>query len=141
MWFWAGVLRPLKHLVPLPRLVALVRPRAASHAGRVETVRQLDAYMRQRSGPRFHRVPHNCLERSLAGYRLLLRAGASPSVVIGIRPGASGIDGHVWVVLDGRPFGEDAAALEGFTRVASFDADGHRESGRSDAQLKGVRWA
>jgi hypothetical protein len=76
------------------------------------------------------RPPGNCLERSLAAYRLLLSAGARPELRVGVRrgdgPGAV-MKGHVWLVLDGQPVAESTSAVEGFTPILRFDADGFAE--------------
>jgi hypothetical protein len=39
-------------------------------------------------------------------YRLLSRTGADPALVLGIRPGAERVAGHVWVEVGGRPLAE-----------------------------------
>ena len=55
-------------------------------------------------------VSGNCLERSLVLYRLLSRAGANPALVLGVRPGAARVAGHVWIEIGGRPVAEAEAA-------------------------------
>jgi Transglutaminase-like superfamily len=140
LWLWAATIRPLKHLLPLPRLVKLAVPRtrADNPQGRALLERRLAEYLPSRE--RFPgRPPGNCLERSLAAYRLLCAAGADPRLAVGVRPGLSGVDGHVWVVLHGAPFGE-AADVGSYATVVIFDADGNRDAaGATD--LSGVRWA
>jgi hypothetical protein len=122
LWLWAAVVRPLKHVVTLGTLVHLFhrRPRSAPQPEQVR--QQLESLLR-RKGRLLTRAPANCLERSLGAYRLLCAAGAAPEIVVGIRRGAGGgVEGHVWVVVDGRPLAEDEAFLAGFARVLAFDA-------------------
>jgi hypothetical protein len=125
LWFWAAVLRPLKHVVPLPVLVRLVHPRRATAKHGSGLAGRLDALFRA-SGPFPRRSPGNCLERAFGAYRLLCLAGEHPELVIGMRPSgpAGQVDGHTWVVVDGRAIGEDDRTLADFIRVAAFDAAG-----------------
>jgi Transglutaminase-like superfamily len=143
VWLWAAIVRPLKHVIPLPALVGLARPRTRRAGGpaRSEPVeRRLGAYLMRRG--RFPaRPPGNCLERSLAAYRLLCSAGAEARLVVGVRPSEGGVEGHVWVVLNGRPFAE-SAPVTSYAAVVAFDAAGNREEGPGErADLSGVRWA
>ena len=101
--------------------------------------REVESFLRQ-SGRLPRRPPANCLERSLGAYRLLCRAGASPALVVGMRRGSrTGVDGHVWVVVDGRPLAEDETFLAGFGRVLAFDASGRQMSGATEAMPDGLR--
>ena len=132
LWFWAAVVRSLKHIVPLRTLIRLLHrsPSAVANPGRVHGA--LESYVRQ-TGRLPRRAPANCLERSLGAYRLLCRAGAAPSIVVGVRRGdGTRVDGHVWVVVDGRPLGEDETFLAGFRRVLAFDASGQQVPGCLD---------
>jgi hypothetical protein len=141
LWFWAAVVRPLKHVVPLRTLVhVLHRSPRKSGVGRALRVRRdLESFF-QRTGRPPRRAPANCLERSLGAYRLLCAAGAAPEIVIGIRRGVGGgVDGHVWVVVGGRPLGEDEAFIAGYARVLAFDATGLQVAGSTDRVPDGVR--
>jgi hypothetical protein len=52
---------------------------------------------------------------------------------VGMRRGSrTGVDGHVWVVVDGRPLAEDETFLAAFGRVLAFDASGRQMSGAAD---------
>lgn len=141
LWCWAVLLRPLKHVVPFRSLVRFVRTRAR-HARSPEFERQLEAYM-DALGRFPHRAPANCLERSLGAYRLLCASGSSPEVIVGIRRHETlGIEGHVWVTVDGRALAEPPAFLSTFTTLVTYDADGHqRVPGGSTGSLAGVRFA
>jgi hypothetical protein len=139
LWFWAMVVRPLKHIVPLRTLVHLLHRSPGRLADATKVRREVESFLRQ-SGPLPRRPPANCLERSLGAYRLLCRAGASPALVVGMRRGSrTGVDGHVWVVVDGRPLAEDETFLAAFGRVLAFDASGRQMSGAADAVPDGLR--
>lgn len=72
----------------------------------------------------------NCVERSLVLYRVFSRLGMSPVMLLGTRrSGDERLDGHAWVEIGGRPFGEsdasDYAALVMFgTGGAPLSSDG-----------------
>jgi hypothetical protein len=66
----------------------------------------------------------NCLERSLVWYRVLSRAGAMPHLVMGARR-EERVDGHVWIELNGEPFGERDA--ERYVRLVSFGQYGRED--------------
>jgi hypothetical protein len=139
LWFWALVVRPLKHIVPLRTLVHLLHRSPGCPTDVTRVRRDVESLLRQ-SGRLPLRPPANCLERSLGAYRLLCRAGASPALVVGMRRGSrTGVDGHVWVVVDGRPLAEDATFLAGFGRVLAFDASGRQMSGANEAMPDGLR--
>jgi hypothetical protein len=141
LWTWAGLLRPLKHIVPFGTLVrwASTAPRAARDRA---FERALETFVE--NGRRFPaRAPGNCLERSLGAYRLLCASGGRPEVVVGIRRDAGGgIEGHVWLAVDGRPFAEPPGALDGYVTLVRYDAAAspHAEQGGT-TDLAGVRLA
>jgi hypothetical protein len=129
LWFWAAVVRPLKHVVPIMALARVVHARPVPRRRESGLADRLDVLFR--STGRFpSRPPSNCLERSLGAYRLLCLAGAQPELVIGMKRGPGDrIEGHTWVVVDGRPLGETAGAVAGFARVLAFDARGRQTTG------------
>jgi hypothetical protein len=149
LWSWALVLRLLKHAVPLPRLVRLAQAETSREVRSRAFERQLEGYLERRQ--RFPlRAPGNCLERSLGAYRLLCAQGSDPQLRVGIAvndqlhnaqlpksqlpkgqlPNAQlSMRGHVWVEVDGRPFGERPGDLDGLTPVVTFGADGRTLSG------------
>ena len=139
LWLWAAVIRPLKRTIPLDRLVRLVhrRPSGRDRSKRFEL--RLARYL-SRTGRFPSRPPANCLERSLGAYRMLCRANASPELVIGVRRAAGrGVEGHVWVTVDGLPFAERFTELASFTPIARFDAQAQRHSsGTSGSLLAGI---
>jgi len=140
VWFWAAVVRALKHVVPLQLLVRWMSPAGQTPEARATFEPALAAYLSARG--RFpRRPPGNCLDRSLAAYRLLCAAGAHPELVVGIRPEARGLLGHVWLVIDGRPFAE-RGEIDRYVSIVRFDDRGRRQpeaTGTTD--LTGIRWA
>jgi hypothetical protein len=121
LWAWAAMLRPLKYVVAFDRLVQWAH-RAPRRVRDRQGERALEAFLA--GGGRFpRRAPGNCLERSLGLYRLLCESGASPDLAVGIRKrGEATIEGHVWVVVDGRPFGEPPGALDDYVILVRYDA-------------------
>lgn len=131
MLAWACGLRALKHAMPLPALVRLVRLNARAQTSRyTEDDRRRDRerivtlagwscrLTRWSSGG-------NCLERGLVQYRFLAAAGFEPSLYVGFGRGGRGeLRGHAWVVLDGRPVGESEASLADFELAVAFGPDG-----------------
>jgi Transglutaminase-like superfamily len=129
LWFWAAVVRSLKHVVPVVTLVRIVHARPAGRQRASGLADRLDTLFR-RTGRFPRRPPSNCLERSLGAYRLLCRAGAQPELVIGMKRGPDdAIEGHTWVMVDGRPLGENQAVLAAFGRVLAFDVHGRQTTG------------
>ncbi len=112
---WRISLPVLKRLISVETLVKRMAPPAPSSphtiANRVEQIRQVVG-----SGGRLL-VSANCLERSLVFYRLLLRAGAAPVLVLGMRRDGSTLKGHAWVALDGEPF---EVSEDHYTPVVAF---------------------
>lgn len=120
---WSLVLPVLKRLVALPRLVALLHrdPGVPQRdPRREEVVAELSAWA-FRSRPAESR--DNCLDRSLVAYRYLGRAGAMPSLVVGIARGEP-VSGHVWVTVDGHPVHDDPERVAAFSVITAFGADG-----------------
>jgi len=142
LWGWAALLRPLKYAVPLATLVRLAHRRPGARARSPEFERRVQAYLCT-SGSFPRRPPGNCLERSLGAYRLLCAANAAPTLVVGLRRSdALGVEGHVWVVVDGRPLGELPGEVATYTQVLTYDSDARQHpSGGSAALLAGIRFA
>lgn len=82
----------------------------------------------------------NCLERSLVLFRGLGEAGVRPELWFGVRPGDPR-DGHVWVMLDGVPAGDDPAMLGDYMPLMVFGADGALTSGSDAAAPPSISWA
>jgi hypothetical protein len=65
-------------------------------------------------------IGSNCLDRSLAAYWMLRRAGASPTLVLGAKHDQGALAGHAWIEL-GHVALEPRAGE--FIRIASFGGD------------------
>jgi hypothetical protein len=119
---WALVVPVLKFLIPLPRLIRLVTPRAgrdgAPDSGRVLRLTSL-LY-----GTGAFRLSDNCLERSLVTFRYLAAAGADPTLVVGMRSDEEEYVGHAWVTIDGAPVQDPPSLLATLAPVVAFTADG-----------------
>jgi hypothetical protein len=123
---WAVVLPALKARMPLERLVALMWTDARSgrtdrdpvRVGQVARLAQLS----HRAVTAGHR--DNCLERSLIAYRHLAAGNAAPLLVVGARPGSAGVEGHVWVTVDGRPVHDLPEEIATYEPLTVFGAGG-----------------
>ena len=123
---WCCVLRGLKHALPLPRLVLLVRqeprwPRDSTTEQKVVVLARWASRFTRWSA----RGP--CLERALVTYRYLTALNANPVLVIGIAPGErtiNGSRGHAWVTVDHVPVDDSEESLEGFAGIVEFGPDG-----------------
>jgi hypothetical protein len=64
-------------------------------------------------------------------------------LVIGLRRHETGgVEGHIWVTVDGRAIAENPGFLATFTTLVSYDADGREHAARgATANLSGVRFA
>jgi len=113
----------LRHVVSLERLVQLAwrDPRNQDRDPQLEarTIAQATKLRHL-----FDRADRRCLPRSLALYRALSRAGASPQLWIGFRKVAGRVDGHAWVTVDGCPVGEAEALIPSLTPTCGFGAKG-----------------
>ena len=139
MWLWAAALRVVKHVVPLPVLVRAVARRSRISV-KDSTLRPLlAAYLASKRRFPF-RPPGNCLERSLVVYRWLAEAGEEPELVVGVRRSPRGVEGHVWVTVDGTPLGEEPEDLAGFAQIVTFDASGRQRTVAGfDGTLSAIR--
>jgi hypothetical protein len=66
----------------------------------------------------------DCLQWSLALYRMLSRAGSNPTLVVGVRRDGSGMTGHAWVELNDARVLELPSSDQRFERVCAFGAGG-----------------
>jgi hypothetical protein len=132
LWASAALVRVLKHVRPLPAIVRLFHAQPAVR-DRI-TIDRLERALH--AAGRFpRRPPSNCLERSLGAYRILCRCGARPLLVVGVRHRDTRlVDGHVWVTVDGRPFGDSEDRVSQYALTTVFDADGRRLTGVHDTR-------
>ena len=66
----------------------------------------------------------DCLQRSLLLYRVLSRASADPTLVVGFHRTNDRILGHAWVVVDGESIIEPEADLSRFSVTLRFGSRG-----------------
>jgi hypothetical protein len=135
MLAWSLVLPFGKRVLPLPRLVRLVRARtrtARRDPRREQAIAELSAWVFKSRPPA---ARHNCLERGLVAYRYLARAGAEPMLVVGM-PRTAGGHGHVWVSVDGAAVHDSAEALAEFDPLLAFASDGRLVLGEGAEPLR-----
>ena len=111
---------PLLLRVNLPRLLALLEPRALSTGWdplKVERIiRYTDALLVGR-GP----LPRqSCFRRAVTLYYFLRREGMELGICFGVSPSAEGLAGHCWLVKDGEPYLERGDPRAVFTPTYSF---------------------
>jgi transglutaminase superfamily protein len=110
----------LKRTVGVKRLTGWlsVRP-SAIHGSETRVQKVRDATETILHGGRLL-IGSNCLDRSLAAYWMLRRAGASPTLVLGAKRDQGALAGHAWIELG--PVVLEPRAGE-FIRIASFGGD------------------
>ena len=74
----------------------------------------------------------DCLQRSLLLYRVLSRAGADPTLVLGFQRRNDRILAHAWVIVDGHTVIEPEVDLRRFSPVLRFGLRGALLPARSD---------
>jgi hypothetical protein len=102
--FWAGYFRIMKRFVPLPILVRRAIPISKPHRLSLSPDRIAELGALAARAVRAGRDA-NCLERSLAIYRQLIRSGGKPALAVGFKRDLH-VTGHAWVVVGGEPLGE-----------------------------------
>jgi hypothetical protein len=120
---WAAVLPVLTARVPLERLVRLMWVDAPGGRRR-DAVRERHVRRLSRMAARAVRPgrPDNCLVRSLLAYRQLAAGAADPVLVVGARTADGGVEGHVWVLVDGEPVHDSAEEVATYTPLTVFSA-------------------
>jgi hypothetical protein len=120
---WALLLPVLKFVVPLPRLVRLATPRRRDGERRPQQEAVIVELTRLLARTRaLVAADDNCLERSLLTYRFLAREGAHPRLVVGMAKGEADLEGHVWVLVDGRPVHDPPETLARYRELMSFSS-------------------
>lgn len=109
----------LKRAVPVKRLVAWLSARPADETTSIRAERIRCARETLERGGQLL-IGKNCLDRSLAGFWMLRRAGASPTLVLGAKREQGQLEGHAWLELGNVPLETRA---DQFVRVASFGGD------------------
>jgi hypothetical protein len=124
----------IKHFVPLSRLAQWAwRPPVGPRSRELE--RRLAAGVVRLS--QLTGLPdRDCLQRSLLLYRVLSRAGADPTLVVGFRHVNDRTVGHAWIKVDGNAVIETDADLSRFSTMLHFGARG--KVLRSEPALRGL---
>ncbi len=95
----------LQRLLSLPALIGLLdsrRPRPAAATDPAAAVRLVDGLLGVRLGP----LRPGCVRRSLLLFALLRRRGQPVTILYGLRPDTSRLEGHSWLELGGQAVGE-----------------------------------
>ena len=122
----------VKHVVPLRRLVQLAWCPPAGPRD-FDAERRLAAAVVRLS--QLARMPdRDCLQRSLLLYRVLSRAAADPTLIVGFQRVNGRIRGHAWVVVNGCTLVECKADLVGFSPILEFGTHGALLRARSEAR-------
>jgi hypothetical protein len=116
----------LKHVVPLPTLArwAWLRPVGPRDLARED--RTLRCMVRLRRWLPADRG--DCLNGSLALYRVLSAAGSSPKLVVGFRKDGPAVAGHAWVEVDGAAVLEASPEGAGFVAAVEFGEWGEKRT-------------
>lgn len=131
---WALAMPVLKRVVPIPRLVGVMAAgrRSVRDERREERVAKAAWWA---SRVQLVRFPENCLERSLVAYRFLGRAGADPTLVLGVAKEGGSVIGHAWILVDGAPVQDPAGRIEAYTPVMAFGPTGGLLADSGDTRL------
>jgi hypothetical protein len=119
-----------ERLRPLGKLAAWAHrtPTAKRERDRSEEARLIACIVRLCRW--FGAIDRNCLRRSVLLYRELSRVGAGPTLNIGFRQGSGGLEGHAWVVLDGRAVAEADPAGVGYEVGYAFGSQQRNHTNR-----------
>jgi hypothetical protein len=124
MLAWRLALPVMMRALPLASLARLAWPRRRSRARRRDREEQVTRIATRLYGRVAAGGEDHCLERCLLAYRFLAQAGAEPLLACGLRRADTGMIGHAWIVLDGRPFAHADEEIDGFTLVTAFGHGG-----------------
>jgi len=107
-----------KHVVPLRMLVKLAwrdpRPVPGAPTEREAVARVI------RAVNLLGWTDRDCLQRSLVLYRLLSLIGRDPILMVGLKRSGTGVEGHAWVMTNGRVLGEAPQHVEQFLPFCGF---------------------
>jgi hypothetical protein len=115
---WYAIFAISRRLVPMPTLLTWAegrprrRRRAVSRAVLVGRVLRVSRLARARD--------RDCVPRSLLFYRELSRDGEAPTLMLGVRRAAAGVEGHAWVVANGAPIADAPAEIQTFTVIQEY---------------------
>ncbi|HYN80742.1 MAG TPA: lasso peptide biosynthesis B2 protein [Gemmatimonadaceae bacterium] len=123
---WATVLPALKHALPLPRLVGLMRATPRRPLRQPDLEQRIVALAWWLHAP-LALVDRGCMQRSLLAYRFLGAAGAQPHLAVGVRKEGAAVKAHAWVSIDGAPAGDSQHEIAEFAPMLIFGPDGRKE--------------
>ena len=121
---WAAFVRVAKYAVPLRTLIRAMSPVSRGGTRNAERERRIALFADWASRVVRPRSRGNCLERSLVSYRFLASAHADPHLIIGFRRDETGVLGHAWLLVDGRPLGESPSSVAVYEVAMSFGTGG-----------------
>ncbi len=115
---------PQLHL-PLPRLMALLRPRTAPPVFRPARIQHITDYVDTAIQAGSPLIENRCYIRGLTLYYFLSRAGLDVELCFGVGSQDAGHPRHCWLVRDGKPYleAEDPQAI--YTPIYYFPAYNH----------------
>ena len=112
MGFWVSVLSVVVKLRPLPAALKIISPnarpsrRGTGEAAEGQLANAIDVLL----GVRFFIFKPICWKRAAILHRYLALSGVSTRIVFGVRnANDSGLTGHAWLELDGKPILETSA--------------------------------
>jgi hypothetical protein len=112
----------MKRVVPLSRLARWAWLRPVGPRDEAVETRALRCVVRVRRWLGAERG--DCLQGSLALYRVLSRAGSNPRLVVGFRRESSALAGHAWIEIDDTCVIEAPPSLHGFVPALAFGPEG-----------------
>lgn len=121
---WALILPVLKVAVSLEKLVQLMAIDGSRSQRNLEAERRIGRLARLAHRTAGAGRRDNCLERSLIAYRYLSAANADPVLVVGASRGGTGIEGHVWLLVDGEPIADSSDEIRRYVPLTAFGSGG-----------------
>jgi len=116
--FLFAILLPLTLRRDVASLATFLEPRRSRPQAPPATVEKIQRYADAVCASRFVRA--ECLVRGVTRYYFLRRAGLSIGLVFGMSTVDGRLEGHCWLVKDGRPFLEARDPEPRFTRMVAF---------------------
>lgn len=122
-------------LVVLPRLLRWLHAEPAPNQWDFDRLRDLAYYVDRWLGIFPANPKGNCFPRSLALFWFARRCGFPARFICGVRRGSDGLDGHAWVMCEGRALLEPTSQWKTHTITYSYP-DPDRESAAPEDSLQ-----
>ena len=103
----------------LPQVLSVLEPRSVGR-GSSKDIEEALYYIDRWLQLFPYNVKGNCFPRSLSLYRVARGAGYPVSFKCGVRKEGGVLDGHAWLMLDGRPFQEIGQHWQLFTVTFAY---------------------